>query len=564
MRRGLSLSAAAARCACTRTPGSRSGHVRGLAAVAADDDDDALKATKTEHFAGRGGLGRPSVTTLSVHGVHHRRHTKIGHNAPGAMSKPNSHGWSFATPLGLADDSPSGGGGGGGIREEATMVVGAACSTIFSGANLARALQPGFDLEARAMAALAAGQPAPPLSIHTSAGTPPALGGFLHELGKHLPWPGLGGDDPANRLPRRELGEGRHLGDGGDDDDWFVSLQVEGASAVWAACDLLLQQQATNGRPAASSVAVGAYSYHGPQATSLGSGAPMPSLKPAAQLQYPVPATFARRSGEDEASFHRRLLGEFDEFLAAHGPEIGVLLVEPQWGSSVAAQPWPKELLKQYIERAQAVGVLVCADEIMCGLGRHGQGPAMFVSDHKVWDLRPDAVTFGKAIGAGVYPLSGCIVRRGARALGAEGKSVLQMHTYAGASTRALMAGQAVLEMLPEQYEHVAAMGELCAEVFADVEAASDGTMQCHGHGLMWGGLFSPDLDVESRRAAAAMLKTHCAGDGGVWPYFVPAGGFMVTPPLDTPESDIREMGRRLETAVAATADQLRTAHTVC
>ena len=86
--------------------------------------------------------------------------------------------------------------------------------------------------------------------------------------------------------------------------------------------------------------------------------------------------------------------------------QIGVLLVEPQWGSSVAAQPWPKELLKNYIERAQSRGILVCCDEIMCGLGRHGQGPGLFLSDHRNWDLRPDAVTFGKAIGGGIYPMS--------------------------------------------------------------------------------------------------------------------------------------------------------------
>ena len=54
------------------------------------------------------------------------------------------------------------------------------------------------------MAALASGSPAPPLSIHTSAGTPAALGGFLHALSKHLPW------DVA--------------ADG--DADWFASLQV--------------------------------------------------------------------------------------------------------------------------------------------------------------------------------------------------------------------------------------------------------------------------------------------------------------------------------------------------
>jgi hypothetical protein len=154
----------------------------------------------------------------------------------------------------------------------------------------------------------------------------------------------------------------------------------------------------------------------------------------------------------------------------------------------------------------------------------------MFVSGHKAWDLRPDAVTFGKVRKTPSWPRSwaNCSLlslhsqrtawanlyllgqpntflarRRSARAstrspaassAGARGRSarragprglaaptpwslgprlelrprsaesshaasrpcrsVLQMHTYAGASTRALMAGQAVLEMLPEQCAH--------------------------------------------------------------------------------------------------------------
>lgn len=63
--------------------------------------------------------------------------------------------------------------------------------------------------------------------------------------------------------------------------------------------------------------------------------------------------------------------------------------------------------------------VLVVADEIMCGLGRHGECeessdvPALFLSD--AWHLPVDAVTFGKAISAGAYPLSGVLCRRGAQ-----------------------------------------------------------------------------------------------------------------------------------------------------
>ena len=246
------------------------------------------------------------------------------------------------------------------------------------------------------------------------------------------------------------------------------------------------------------------------------------------------------------------MTAEFDAFLDAHAAEIGVLLVEPQWGSSVAGQPWPAALLRCYIAKAQACGILVCCDEIMCGLGRHGQGPTLFTSE--AWDLSPDAVCFGKAIGAGIYPMSGCIIQRGARALGAQGRSVLQSHTYSGASTRALIAGEATLNQIPLWFDHVS-MGQVCTEVFATVEQASGGAVRCQGQGLMWGGLFDYP-DAEQRGAAVAVLKKHCVSTG-VWPYFVPAGGFMVSPPLDVTEVDLREMGVRLCKAVVATVAEL-------
>jgi len=512
-----------------------------------------------KHVAGRLALGRPSPTTLSVNGVHHVRHTAIDETVPGALAPPVPGAWTFARPLDQLGRAPAKRGTAASTRpQEHTMVVGGACSAVFSGKNLHRVLLPGYELESRAMEALARGEPAPPLSIHTSAGSPPALGGFVQALKQHLPWPGL--VDTTNLNPRRDLGPERHAAVGEEyrdlpDNDWFVSLQVEGASAVWAAVDLLMQLQSVRGRTNARKIAVGQFSYHGPPATSLGAGNPMPSLKPRAQLQFPVPALFSKNDLESDEEFHARISSEQDAFLDEHAHEIGVLLVEPQWGSSVAAQPWPKELLKSFIERAQSRGILVCCDEIMCGLGRHGQGPGLFLSDHRNWDLRPDAVTFGKAIGGGVYPMSGCIVRRGARALGAEGRSVLQSHTYSGASTRALMAGQAVLEELPAWLSHVQEMGIVCKEIFRDVELASGGAVTCQGQGLMWGGIFD-DPNTQRRQAAAAILKRHCVGDGGVWPYFVPVGGFMVTPPIDTTEADLREMGRRLVMAMSATADE--------
>jgi hypothetical protein len=307
--------------------------LRRLLSTDAASGSAAGAAAVHQHVAGRLALGRPSPTTLSVNGIHHVRHTAVDETTPGALAPPTLGAWTFARPLDQLGCAPAKRGTVASTRpQEHTMVVGGACSAVFSGKNLHRVLLPGYELETRAMEALANGEPAPPLSIHTSAGTPPALGGFVQALKQHLPWPGL--VDTSDLSPRRNLGAERQAVLGKDhddlpDNDWFVSLQVEGASAVWAAVDLLMQLQGVHGRSDARKVAVGQYSYHGPPATSLGAGNPMPSLKPRAQLQYPVPALFSKHDLESDEDFHARTLSEMDAFLDEHAHEVRLTRLSP-------------------------------------------------------------------------------------------------------------------------------------------------------------------------------------------------------------------------------------------
>ena len=143
------------------------------------------------------------------------------------------------------------------------LCIGAACSEIYSGPRLARIMEPALELQREAIENLARGEPARCMSQHTSAGvTLGPLETFIGALGPHLPW--------NQTQPKGEAC--------GDESDWFVSLQTEGASAVWAACDLLLQAQHPDNASLLASgrrkVGVGARSYHGPGATSFGSAAP--------------------------------------------------------------------------------------------------------------------------------------------------------------------------------------------------------------------------------------------------------------------------------------------------
>ena len=411
---------------------------------------------------------------------------------------------------------------GGGERE--MIALGGACSEIVGhGPQLAELLLPGLEYEASALDALMDGGASPALVQHTSVAVAPELPPFVESLEAHL---------PSHR------------------DDWCVSLQVEGASAVAAAVELCLQLQASRGEGARSLVAVAKTSYHGAPTNSLGyppveqSAAWEVAMKPWA-LPYPAPTPFA--SAEAWAA-------EFDAFLDEHGPSLGVLVVEPQWGSSCAGAVWPPELLARAVERARAAGALVLADEVMCGLSRHGVRragdgrPRAFLSD--ALGIEVDAVTFGKAVAAGAHPLSGAVLLRGASELAADGRALVQVHTYAGASPRALLTATAVLDALPSLHDDLDRASAALDDGLAAVVDASRGRLLAQGQGLLRGALLDPalPLDAKARAAAVGVLRRRCHAEGVV-PYFC-TGGFLLTPPYDADVDDVREGCERLRRAV--------------
>ena len=194
----------------------------------------------------------------------------------------------------------------------------------------------------------------------------------------------------------------------------------------------------------------------------------------------------------------------------------------------------------------------------MCGLGRHGQEPVTrtgcFLTE--CWGLDVDAVTFGKAIGGGAgHLLSGAALLNGASRLAtAAHGTALQSHTYAGASARALLNGAALLDVLPSWRPHVQKIGMTVGGILAELQEKSDGAIITHGQGAKWGGIFAHQ-DAAARSAANLVFKKRCA-EKNVLPYFVPVGGFMLTPrydvDIDALSSSITDMA---ECALATTRE---------
>mmetsp|Transcript_31217 Transcript_31217/g.75462 ORF Transcript_31217/g.75462 Transcript_31217/m.75462 type:complete len:522 (+) Transcript_31217:378-1943(+) len=460
-------------------------------------------------------MENPNSSSKHTPPPRHQQHAKYAGRVPAGLQQPvvlKKNGVRHLRRL------PSG-------EDKEVLSVGLACSEVFSGPRLGKLLRPGFDYERSVMEQLMSGDgTASPLSNHTSGGVLDALSDFVSELEKHLPW-----KDSA-------------------DLDWCVSLQLEGASAVWAAIDMVLQESfLTTGNFDRNKVAVGSTSYHGPPSTSFGSKCPL--WKKDKQVLYPTPEPGQWINIAEYES-------KFKEFLDEHGAEVGVILFEPQWGSSKAGFPWPKQLLKSYISMAKERGIKVVTDEIMCGLGRHGHG-TLFVST--VWDLDPDAVTFGKAIGGGVYPLSGAILKQGREKLCEAGCTVMQSHTYAGSSVRGLMTATEVLRELPHWFSSITKLGSEMKSIFAYLARISNGMILAHGQGLMWGWLFTKDglmSDTTFRSSVIQSFKKQ-ADIVGILPYFVPTGGLMVSPCIDIDVGTVYEIGQRLEEVLYRTMDEV-------
>lgn len=89
------------------------------------------------------------------------------------------------------------------------------------------------------------------------------------------------------------------------------------------------------------------------------------------------------------------------KYAEAVGDDIAAVVAEPIQGEAGAIVP-PDEFWPGLRKVCDKYGVLLIADEVQTGFGRTGE---IFGVDH--WDVQPDIMCFGKALGGGVVPMSG-------------------------------------------------------------------------------------------------------------------------------------------------------------
>jgi adenosylmethionine-8-amino-7-oxononanoate aminotransferase len=143
--------------------------------------------------------------------------------------------------------------------------------------------------------------------------------------------------------------------------------------------------------------------------------------------------------------------------LAERADQVAAVLAEPVIGAGGVLPP-PPGYLAGLRRLCDEHGALLVLDEVICGFGRLG---AWWGADR--YGVRPDLVTFAKAVTSGYVPLGGVLLGRAVRErLEADPATILRHgHTYSGHPT-ASAAALAVLDITRKEglLERAVAVGE--------------------------------------------------------------------------------------------------------
>ena len=113
---------------------------------------------------------------------------------------------------------------------------------------------------------------------------------------------------------------------------------------------------------------------------------------------------YRRPAGESEEEFTAFLLDELERTIEAMGPETVCLVhMEPVQNSGGAFTP-PVGYWQGVRAICDRYGILLCADEVICGFGRLG---AWFGSAR--YDIRPDLITSAKGLSSSYGPIGALI-----------------------------------------------------------------------------------------------------------------------------------------------------------
>ncbi len=211
-------------------------------------------------------------------------------------------------------------------------------------------------------------------------------------------------------------------------------------------------------------------------------------------------------------------LGAVERLLAERGGTIAAVILEPVVGNMGVLVPRPG-YLAGVLAACRKAGALMIVDEVMTGF-RVSSGGAC-----GLYGLRPDLVTFGKVIGAGL-PVGAFGGRADVMDRVAPAGPIYQAGTLSG-NPMAMAAGWKTLQLMtPAAYEKLEKTSAALADGLAKAAAEAKVPAQVNRVGSMLTVFFSerPVFDAASARACSTRRFAawhHALLEGGV--YFPPS-----------------------------------------
>ncbi|ASC62860.1 MULTISPECIES: aspartate aminotransferase family protein [Achromobacter] len=350
---------------------------------------------------------------------------------------------------------------------------------------------------------------------------------------------------------------------------YFVS---GGSEAVEAALKMARQYFVEIGQPERRHIVARRQSYHGNTLGALAVGgnawrrAQFAPLLIEVEHVSPCYAYRDQREGESAEQYGERLALELEQTFERLGPgTVMAFVAEPVVGATAGAVTAVPGYFRRIREVCDRHGVLLIADEVMCGMGRTG---TLYAVEQE--GVTPDLITIAKGLGGGYQPIGAVMAQQ--RIVGAmqQGSGFFQHgHTYLGHAV-ACAASLAVQDVIRRD-GLLARVREQGAGLRARLEhalGAHPHVGDIRGRGLFMGvelvrdraskQTFDPALSLHARIKREAMAR-------GLMVY--PMGGtidgrqgdhVLLAPPFIVTEDELDQLTERLAGAIDAAIEQAR------
>ncbi|MGB3899556.1 MAG: aminotransferase [Mesorhizobium sp.] len=344
-------------------------------------------------------------------------------------------------------------------------------------------------------------------------------------------------------------------------------LQSSGSEANETAVKIAWYYWNSRNEPGRRKIIARKRAYHGTTAVAAsltdlphmhaGFGLPLPGF-----LHVSCPDTYrGPNEGESEAEFATRLAEELDATIRREGPEtIAAFIAEPVMGAGGIYTP-PDTYFPKIREVLNRYGILLIADEVICGFGRTG---AWWGSQS--YGVEPDMITSAKALSSSYLPISALMINQKIYETIAEKSDSVGVfghgYTYGGHPVCAAVALETI--RIYQEDALIDRAAGLDAVMRRHLEPLKDHPLvgDVRGRGLMWGvevvadkktkKAFEPAQKVGARVSNACFQKgLNTRAVGGHVLAFTPAlivteeeistAAGLLTEALDQVEAELRQ-----------------------